>query len=141
MTEYRKTTMGHINQVQLKQITIALAQNNAIEKELEKRIWPISDTIVSNNREIMLFTKQRDELLPLLMNGQASVNYHLSKWSIGFLCLEMHIEYDKNIIQKEADKQEFQPLVRHPYSFDFFKHTSYPFLVFFLLLKMFVTIS
>ena len=23
-------------------------------------------------------TKQRDELLPLLMNGQASVNYHLS---------------------------------------------------------------
>ena len=23
-------------------------------------------------------TKQRDELLPLLMNGQATVNYHLS---------------------------------------------------------------
>ena len=28
--------------------------------------------------EITMLTKQRDELLPLLMNGQASVNYHLS---------------------------------------------------------------
>ena len=27
--------------------------------------------------EIAMLTKQRDELLPLLMNGQASVNYHL----------------------------------------------------------------
>ena len=30
------------------------------------------------SREIESFTKQRDELLPLLMNGQVSVNYHLS---------------------------------------------------------------
>ena len=29
-------------------------------------------------KEIAELTKQRDELLPLLMNGQASVNYHLS---------------------------------------------------------------
>ena len=29
-------------------------------------------------KEIAALTKQRDELLPLLMNGQASVNYHLS---------------------------------------------------------------
>lgn len=28
--------------------------------------------------EIAVLTKQRDELLPLLMNGQATVNYHLS---------------------------------------------------------------
>ena len=32
-------------------------------------------------REIESFTKQRDELLPLLMNGQVSVNYHLSAQS------------------------------------------------------------
>ena len=31
-----------------------------------------------NNKEIAELTKQRDEILPLLMNGQASVNYHLS---------------------------------------------------------------
>lgn len=30
------------------------------------------------SREIESLTKQRDELLPLLMNGQVSVNYHLS---------------------------------------------------------------
>ena len=30
--------------------------------------------------EIAMLTKQRDELLPLLMNGQATVNYHLSAY-------------------------------------------------------------
>ena len=31
-------------------------------------------------KEIAALTKQRDELLPLLMNGQATVNYHLSAY-------------------------------------------------------------
>ena len=31
-----------------------------------------------NNKEIAELTKQRDDLLPLLMNGQATVNYHLA---------------------------------------------------------------
>ena len=35
--------------------------------------------MVQNNQEIAALTKQRDDLLPLLMNGQVSVNYHLSK--------------------------------------------------------------
>ena len=38
----------------------------------------LQDLIYSNQQEILNLTKQRDELLPLLMNGQASVNYHLS---------------------------------------------------------------
>ena len=33
-----------------------------------------------NNKEIAELTKQRDDLLPLLMNGQATVNYHLSAY-------------------------------------------------------------
>ena len=70
----------------------------------------IADKQFVLQKEIAILTKQRDELLPLLMNGQASVNYHLSKWSIGFLCLDMHIEYDKDIVQKEADKQDFTHL-------------------------------
>lgn len=78
MAEARKTTMGHITQDHLKQSTIALPQNIDIANELEKRLCPIFDTIVRNNQEIMNLTKQRDELLPLLMNGQASVNYHLA---------------------------------------------------------------
>ena len=79
MAEARKTTMGHITQDHLKQSTIALPQNVDIANELEKRLCPIFDTIVRNSQEIMNLTKQRDELLPLLMNGQASLNYHLSK--------------------------------------------------------------
>ena len=78
MAEARKTTMGHITQDHLKQSTIALPQNADIANELEKRLCPIFDTIVRNSQEIMNLTKQRDELLPLLMNSQASLNYHLS---------------------------------------------------------------
>lgn len=141
MAEARKTTMGHITQDHLRQSTIVLPPDVDIANKLEEKLCPILDAIVKNNQEIMALTKQRDELLPLLMNGQATVNYHLSKWSIGFLCLDMHIEYDKDIVQKEADKQDFNPLVRKPYSFTFFKHTSYPFFMFLLQFKLFVTMS
>ena len=41
----------------------------------------------------MALTKQRDELLPLLMNGQASVNYHLS---FGILFVYLFL-YSQNI--------------------------------------------
>lgn len=37
-----------------------------------------NEKIATNLVENEILTKQRDELLPLLMNGQASVNYHLS---------------------------------------------------------------
>ena len=45
---------------------------------LYKRLNDIFFLIEQNNEEIELLTKQRDELLPLLMNDQVSVNYHLS---------------------------------------------------------------
>ena len=38
----------------------------------------IADEQLALTKEIAALTKQRDELLPLLMNGQATVNYHLS---------------------------------------------------------------
>ena len=78
MAEARKTTMGHITQDHLKQSTIALPSNTDVTNKLEEKLCPIFDAIVKNNQEIMSLTKQRDELLPLLMNGQATVNYHLS---------------------------------------------------------------
>lgn len=37
----------------------------------------IADKQLALTKEIAALTKQRDELLPLLMNGQASINYHL----------------------------------------------------------------
>lgn len=78
MAEARKTTMGHITQDHLRQSTIALPPNVDIANKLEEKLCPIFDEIVKNNQEIMALIKQRDELLPLLMNGQATVNYHLS---------------------------------------------------------------
>ena len=39
---------------------------------------PIVEMIERNINENEILTKQRDELLPLLMNGQATINYHLS---------------------------------------------------------------
>lgn len=41
-------------------------------------IRPLMNAIKENTKQIELLIKQRDELLPLLMNGQVSVNYHLS---------------------------------------------------------------
>ena len=38
----------------------------------------IADKQLALTKEIAALTKQRDELLPLLMNGQVTVNYHLS---------------------------------------------------------------
>lgn len=74
MAEARKTTMGHITQDHLRQSTIALPPNVDIANKLEEKLCPIFDELVKNNQEIMTLTKQRNELLPLLMNGQATVN-------------------------------------------------------------------
>ena len=84
MAEARKTTMGHITQDHLRQSTIALPPNVDITNKLEERLYPIFDAIVKNSQEITTLTKQRDELLPLLMNGQATVNYHLSEFTSVF---------------------------------------------------------
>ena len=80
MAEARKTTMGHITQDHLRQSSIVLPPDVDIANKLEEKLCPIFDAIVKNSQEIMTLTKQRDELLPLLMNGQASVNYHLSAY-------------------------------------------------------------
>ena len=73
MAEARKTTMGHITQEHLQQSIIVLPPDLTIPNQLEVRISPILEQIVLNNQEIIKLTIQRDELLPLLMNGQVSV--------------------------------------------------------------------
>ena len=49
-----------------------------ILQAFHNKVAPIFDSIKNNIEEINSLTKQRDELLPLLMNSQATVNYHLS---------------------------------------------------------------
>ena len=48
-----------------------------IIKVFAKEVRNIITMMVNLRKENIELTKQRDELLPLLMNGQASVNYHL----------------------------------------------------------------
>jgi type I restriction enzyme S subunit len=76
MAEARKTTMGHITQDHLKQSAITLPSNIDIANKLEEKLCPILDAIVKNNQEISILTKQRDELLPLLMNGQVNCDLY-----------------------------------------------------------------
>ena len=49
-----------------------------IIKVFAKEVRNIITMMVNLRKENIELTKQRDELLPLLMNGQATVNYHLS---------------------------------------------------------------
>lgn len=51
---------------------------NQLDIIYSKLICPIIDSVTKNELEIAKLIKQRDELLPLLMNGQVSVNYDLS---------------------------------------------------------------
>ena len=74
MAEARKTTMGHITQDHLQQSTIAIPDDVSIAKSFEEKVSPIFDLQVKLQEEIQQLTKQRDSLLPLLINGQASLN-------------------------------------------------------------------
>ena len=78
MAEARKTTMGHITQDHLQQSTIAIPNDKDIADKFEKRVSPILTGTVKQQEVISILTKLRDSLLPLLMNGQVSVNYDLS---------------------------------------------------------------
>ena len=54
-----------------------LKPNSELDTVYSKYASSIIDCVIKNELEIANLTKQRDELLPLLMNGQVSVNYHL----------------------------------------------------------------
>ena len=67
----------NISQDTIKNTVLPIPQQEIIKKYSDT-VAPIINKIITNQQEIENLTKQRDELLPLLMNGQATVNYHLS---------------------------------------------------------------
>lgn len=71
------TTFGSITKDELYSLPIVLPAHDVLLL-FEKICAPIYDKQMVIGEEIKSLTKQRDELLPLLMNGQASLNYHLS---------------------------------------------------------------
>ena len=70
------TTFGSITKDELFSLPVIIPTKSVIS-EFEQVCEPIFDKQMIIGEEINGLTKQRDELLPLLMNGQASVNYHL----------------------------------------------------------------
>ena len=73
------TTFGSITKDELFNLPVVIPMKSVIS-EFEKVCAPIFDKQMIISEEINALTKQRDKLLPLLMNGQASVNYHLSAY-------------------------------------------------------------
>lgn len=67
----------HINKETVEAINVVLPPANIMGAYINIA-ESIYNAIFNNAKEVEELTKQRDELLPLLMNGQASVNYHLS---------------------------------------------------------------
>ena len=59
---------------------IAVLPKLDVLEKFNRQIKPIVASYIQNEIQIAELTKQRDELLPLLMNGQATVNYHLSAY-------------------------------------------------------------
>lgn len=72
MAEARKTTMGHITTDHLNQSKIVLPSPDVLEKYAIK-VKPIYQRIGQLKRENIVLSKLRDWLLPMLMNGQATV--------------------------------------------------------------------
>ena len=66
---------------------ICITPSTEILSKYHNLVKPIMQEIFLLQRDTEVLTKQRDELLPLLMNGQASVNYHLSASFLSSLIL------------------------------------------------------
>ena len=80
------TTFGSITKDELFSLPVIIPTKSVIS-EFEQVCEPIFDKQMIIGEEINALTKQRDDLLPLLMNGQATVNYHLSASFLSSLIL------------------------------------------------------
>ena len=100
------TTVKHLNLIGVENYGLPVPPIG-IQSKFEDLITPIKEKQSKNLNEINALTKQRDELLPLLMNGQASVNYHLSASFLSSLILyrDQYKFYDmkETIIQTVLD--------------------------------------
>ena len=70
------STVGHLSDKDLKELYVIVGTSNKLREAFDSLL----NRIIANRKENLLLIKQRDELLPLLMNGQVSVNYHLSHY-------------------------------------------------------------
>ena len=103
----QRAAQAGFNKDDIENILIPFPTNNRCIIEFNKKMQPYFFARLQNDKEINTLTKQRDELLPLLMNGQASVNYHLSASFLSSLILyrDQYKFYDmkETIIQTVLD--------------------------------------
>ena len=64
------STVGHLSDKDLKELKVMVCPNRGLRDAMDSLLH----RIIANRKENLCLTKQRDELLPLLMNGQVSVN-------------------------------------------------------------------
>ena len=100
------TTFGSITKDELFSLPVIIPTKSVI-LEFEQVCEPIFDKQMIIGEEINALTKQLNELSPLLMNGQATVNYHLSASFLSSLILyrDQYKFYDmkETIIQTVLD--------------------------------------
>jgi type I restriction enzyme S subunit len=73
IAEAKKTTMGHITKDHLEQSQIVVPPSTNLPDKLEEIITPLLDKMVSLSSERIYLTHLRDSLLPMLMNGQLTI--------------------------------------------------------------------
>ena len=91
------TTFGAITKEDLYSLPIIIPSHEVI-RAFDKICSPMFDKQMILGEEIETLTKQRDELLPLLMNGQVSVNSDLAASYIIYKDINIRI-MKENIIQ------------------------------------------
>jgi len=82
----------NISQDTIKNTILPIPQGKIL-KEFSDAVAPIISKIIANQKEMENLTKHRDVLLPLLMNGQVTVNYHLSASFLSSLILLYRDQY------------------------------------------------
>ena len=82
-----------------------LKPHNAVLDLWEKKVTALNDKQLELQKENENLTKQRDELLPLLMNGQVSVNSDLSQLILFFEMCDNLCRFDRNELKKLTNWQ------------------------------------
>ncbi len=89
--------------------TIFVLPSEKILLEFNNYVYPMLKEIIGNQIGIETLTKQRDELLPLLMNGQVSINYDLSHIILFILIVSYYNARNKYYSdEKGTDKNYFR---------------------------------
>ena len=99
-----KAAQPGLNQDDLKGIEI-LQPNKEYIYKYKKTIEPLLAKLFNNAKEIASLTKQRDELLPLLMNGQVSVDQGLYINFVNDFDEKMFVIFDNIRVKKQENNK------------------------------------